>query len=325
MHPKRQSARVGFTLIELLVVMAIIAVLIALLLPAVQAARERARHAGCINNLKQIGLAIANYTSAHSMLPPGYIAIYDPLRQVELGPGWGWAAMILPELENRAVFESIDFNLPITHSANQTARLKPLEVFLCPTDDMPRKWTASKRALYNYNGRVFYFDEPICDVAGANYVGVFGTAEPGVDGDGVFFRNSSVQPKHITDGLSHTLQVGERSIHLNLGRGNATWVGTVATADLLSCRRIGKNSRQEEEEGFCWKEDASGMTLGHTGEGNGPGDVRGDVNQFFSAHGEGATFLFCDGHVRWVDGKINYSLYRSMSTRAGGEQFESTF
>ena len=98
--------RPGFTLIELLVVIAIIAILIALLLPAVQAAREQARRSACTNNLKQIGLAIANYTDRHGTLPPGYQSIYSPLFQQEIGPGWGWASMILPDLEQQSASRS---------------------------------------------------------------------------------------------------------------------------------------------------------------------------------------------------------------------------
>src|SRR5215468_7157677 len=89
------TRRPGFTLIELLVVIAIVAILIALLLPAVQAAREQARRTACTNNLKQIGLALANYTDRHGALPPGYQSIYSPTFQREVGPGWGWASMIL--------------------------------------------------------------------------------------------------------------------------------------------------------------------------------------------------------------------------------------
>src|SRR5262245_55592049 len=90
--------RSGFTLIELLVVMAIMAILIALLLPAVQAAREAARRTTCMNNLKQVGLALANYTEHHRSLPPGYVSEWSDYFRRELGPGWGWASMILPEL-----------------------------------------------------------------------------------------------------------------------------------------------------------------------------------------------------------------------------------
>src|SRR5262249_34971957 len=92
----RRRHRPGFTLIELLVVIAIIGVLVALLLPAVQASREQARRAVCTNNLKQIGLALANYTLTHGALPPGFVSTWDRVLAKEAGPGWGWASMILP-------------------------------------------------------------------------------------------------------------------------------------------------------------------------------------------------------------------------------------
>ena len=103
--------RRGFTLIELLVVIAIIAVLIALLLPAVQAAREAARRAQCINNLKQIGLALANYHDGLGAYPPGYIAASRYVDgETDTSPGWSWASMMLPQLEQGPLFASINFN-----------------------------------------------------------------------------------------------------------------------------------------------------------------------------------------------------------------------
>src|SRR5271163_284569 len=108
--------RRGFTLIELLVVIAIIAVLIALLLPAVQAAREAARRAQCVNNLKQIGLALFNYESAISTFPPGYIDLQNNPNNtpdLDMGPGWGWAAHSLPFQEQQNVYNSINFSLII--------------------------------------------------------------------------------------------------------------------------------------------------------------------------------------------------------------------
>ena len=109
--------RPAFTLIELLVVISIIAVLIALLLPAVQAAREAARRAQCVNNLKQIGLALFNYENSIGAFPPGYIdyqnnPIYTP--DLDMGPGWGWAAMLLPFLEQQPLYNSINFSLGIS-------------------------------------------------------------------------------------------------------------------------------------------------------------------------------------------------------------------
>ena len=117
--------RRAFTLIELLVVIAIISVLIALLLPAVQSAREAARRAQCVNNLKQIGLALHNYEEAMGTFPPGYVSSIDRTildacdmdaenqHGVDLGTGWAWGSMILPFLEQQPVYNSINFNLSV--------------------------------------------------------------------------------------------------------------------------------------------------------------------------------------------------------------------
>src|ERR1700722_2661884 len=154
----------GFTLIELLVVIAIIAVLIALLLPAVQAAREAARRAQCVNNLKQMGLALFNYESANGVFPPGYIdaqnnPIFTP--DLDLGPGWGWAAQSLPFQEQQPLYNAINFNLAITSPSNTTAVVTTLTVYQCPSDG------------YNPQPVVLYdstFTNPIATVAHSNYV-----------------------------------------------------------------------------------------------------------------------------------------------------------
>ena len=310
--PRRSS---GFTLIELLVVIAIIGTLASLLLPAVQSAREQARRAACQNNLKQIGLALAQYASRHGGLPPGYVSTWDPLRQKELGPGWGWASMILPELEQQALSNQLPFEAAIQLPGQLTVRTTTLNVFLCPADQMSRRWTASDGEVWLYMGNVYSAMDPICDVAGSNYVGVFGIGEPGVNGDGVFYRNSFTVLSAINDGLSQTLCVGERSTNLNLGRGQATWVGAVPGASFWSCAP----NPYEPDSGVCVREDGSGMILGHTGEGHGPGDPHGDVNQFLSRHGRGSYFVYCDGHVRFLRNEINYKVYKALSTRAGGE------
>ncbi len=312
LRPRRSG---GFTLIELLVVIAIIGVLVGLLLPAVQAARESARRTQCANNLKQIGLALAAYADRVGALPPGYVSTWSDYYRREVGPGWAWASMILPDLEQPALHAAINFDLPIHEPAGATARVHPLGLFLCPTDDMPAVWTAKDGFVWIYSGQIYSAQQPICEVAGANYVGVFGIGEPGVDGDGVFFRNESVAYRAIRDGLAQTLAVGERSIRLNAGRGHATWAGAVPGAQLWSCAP----DPYEPDSGICRREDGSGMVLGHTGEGNGPGNPYGDVNQFLSQHGRGAFFLFCDGHVRFLRGSMDYAAYKALSTRAGGE------
>ena len=128
----------GFTLIELLVVIAIIAVLIALLLPAVQAAREAARRVQCVNNLKQMGIALHNYHDALSVFPPGYIAASKFIDgETDTAPGWSWAAMILPQLDQGPLYSATNVYLPIQAPANTTAVQTILTGFWCPSDQVP--------------------------------------------------------------------------------------------------------------------------------------------------------------------------------------------
>jgi prepilin-type N-terminal cleavage/methylation domain-containing protein/prepilin-type processing-associated H-X9-DG protein len=298
------AQRCGFTLIELLVVIAIIGVLVALLLPAVQAAREAARRSQCVNNLKQLGLALHNYDAVHQTLPPGYVSNFDASGN-DLGPGWGWAAMLLPQLEAAPIYQAINFNLNIELSQNQTSRLPILKVLLCPSDQVKPFWWAMTRDPMT--GAPI---NQICQVAPANYVGMYGITEPGVAGEGLFFRNSRVALRDITDGTAQTIALGERSHQL----GEATWVGAVTGAILAP------PPGDPDGIGFPRPENSTGMVLGHAGEGKGPGDPRSDVNQFYSQHaGRGVNFLFADGHVAFLKSTMNYKAYLALCTRAGGE------
>ena len=297
--PRRRAHHGGFTLIELLVVISIIGLLIALLLPAVQAAREAARRAQCVNNLKQIGLALQNYHGSVGAFPPGYVSNFDP-GGTDTGPGWGWAAMILPQLEQANLSNAVNFNLPIEVPANGTVRLVGIQAFLCPSDTVKPMWTATQHDLMG-NPIV-----PICDVSPSNYVGMYGTSEPGVDGDGIFSRNGKVAIRDITDGTSQTIIVGERSHRLC----EATWAGAVTNASLFPPPGSPAPSVVDN---------ASGMVLGHSGDRNGPGAPTSYVNQFSSRHPGGVNFLFVDGHVQFLKTTMNYPAYNALSTRAGGE------
>ena len=301
--PDRQPpARPAFTLIELLVVIAIIALLIALLLPAVQAAREAARRASCVNNLKQIGLALYNYEQTHKGFPSGYVSNFDASGN-DTGPGWGWAAMMLPQFDQTPLFNAINFSLAVEDSANSTGRLANINNFLCPSDPTAKAYWAVQRD--------FATGAPlknICQVAPSNYVGMYGVGEPGPGGNGVFFRDSSIALRDITDGAGQTIIVGERSHRL----GEATWTGSVTDAIMYPTDNdnIGKYAT----------ETSSGMVLGHVGEGAGPGDPAADVNQFYSLHsGRGVNFLFGDGHVAFLKATMDYKTYLALATRAGGE------
>ena len=290
----------AFTLIELLVVVSVIGLLVALLLPAVQAAREAARRARCVNNLKQLGLALHQYEGTHHAFPPGYVSNFRA-DGTDTGPGWGWAAMLLPQVEQRPLFDSINFNLPIEGPSNQTCRRPTLATYLCPSDTVKPTWWAMVRDPGGIPTR------RICEVAPANYVGVYGTSDPGIDGDGLFFRDSRVGIRDISDGTAQTLAVGERSHSL----GEATWVGSVTDAVLFPVDGDGV--------GYPRAEGGPGMVLGHAGGRLGPGDPNGEVNQFYSRHPGGVNFLFADGHVGFLKTTTPNKTFRALATRAGGE------
>jgi prepilin-type N-terminal cleavage/methylation domain-containing protein/prepilin-type processing-associated H-X9-DG protein len=298
--PSTRRAR-AFTLIELLVVIAIISLLIGLLLPAVQAAREAARRAQCVNNLKQIGLAMANYEQTHKVYPPGYVSAFDASGN-DTGPGWGWMAMTLPFYEASPLYNTINFSLAIETPANSTSRLTTLNSLLCPSDIVKSPWTVYKRDLTGI------ITGTICQVSPANYVAVFGTSDPGIDGDGMFFRNSAIAPRDVTDGTSNTLAAGERSFAL----GEAAWVGSVTGAVLYPDNSDGI--------GYPRAETGAGMILGQTGARTGPGAPSGEVNQYYSLHsGRGVHFVFADGHVSYLKSSLNYLTFHALATRAGGE------
>ncbi len=294
--------RHGFTLIELLVVIAIIGLLVAVLLPAIQAARESARRSECLNHLRQLGIALQNYESASGSLPSGYISAFDAAG-TDTGPGWGWAALLLPYLEEGTLHGRLVFQRPIEDPANAAARAVLVSVYLCPSDNVVPVWPAYNEAGSNNPAN------KICDVASANYVGMFGNSEPGIDGSGLFFRNSHVRFRDITDGASRTIAAGERS-HL---LGEATWVGSVTGALLAP------GPDDNDGIGTFEVEHGSTMTLGQSGEHFSPGDPNGETDMFYSRHAGGVNFVFADGHVISLTPETDPDVFEALSTRAGGE------
>ena len=170
--------RKAFTLVELLVVIAIIGILIVLLLPAVQSAREAARRTQCRNNLKQIGMAIHNFVAAKKVLPPGYIAGTNPDSTT---PGWGWATHILPFVEENTIYMQIDLSKPVETQATPIQTIIP--GFLCPSDQVaPVAFNIVDDTLM-----------PICNAAPSSYAATVGSDASEVNdpvGNGVFYRNS---------------------------------------------------------------------------------------------------------------------------------------
>jgi prepilin-type N-terminal cleavage/methylation domain-containing protein/prepilin-type processing-associated H-X9-DG protein len=299
---RRQS---GFTLVELLVVIAIIGILVALLLPAVQMAREAARRTSCSNNMKQIGLGLHMYHDTFGSLPAGWRG-YDPAngRPFWFGlPGWAWSTSILPYMEQTAVLDGVvHFEYPISDPINADARLTRIKIYRCPTD--------IGDDIFDLAGGGPTVGSPASfplPMAKGNYIGIFGTADfhdvcdstsamyNGCAGDGTFMLNRQFRFADIVDGLSTTLIVGER----NSGHAPSTWLGVVSGGEHSVARIAGVAdflSHSEEEHG-------------HDHE----------FHNFSSFHPGGTNFLAADGSVRLIAETIEISVYHALATRAGNE------
>jgi prepilin-type N-terminal cleavage/methylation domain-containing protein len=305
--------KTGFTLIELLVVITIIGILVALLLPAVQAAREAARRASCYNNLKQVGLALHNYHDVNRSLPPGWMA-WDPAtgRPWPQGePGWGWAPRILPYLEQESLQEQINFSVPILHDAYHELREHSLAMYRCPSDFGDSVFNLHESDGHHDHDHTADHDDDhdhdhghvLTRLASANYVGVFGTSElhdcehvpvgGTCKGTGVFYHMSHVKLADVKDGLSGTFFVGERSAK----HGYSTWVGAVAGGEEAVARILGIADHPPNADG-------------------------GHLDDFSSAHPQGTNFLLGDGSVRLITETIDLHVYAAMATRNRHEIIE---
>jgi prepilin-type N-terminal cleavage/methylation domain-containing protein/prepilin-type processing-associated H-X9-DG protein len=293
--------RRGFTLIELLVVIAIIAVLIALLLPAVQAAREAARRAGCVNNLKQIGLALHNYHQAHDTFAIGYVARPNADTNVT-SPGWGWASAILPMIEQAQLYNAANILLPIEAPANSTVVLTPLAVYTCPTDRFTGRFT-----LTDVN------NNPITDAQTNSYAGNFGRdvniANMPTLGNGIFICNRAFGIRDITDGTSQTICVGERGALLT----QTPWPGNINGG---ICRVTPGSPSQSTRTKTAPVET---LARGDTGNGSGSTNLFFDPDDYYSPHPAGINFLMADGHVLFIKSSINFAAYGGLCSRNFGE------
>ncbi len=284
MHSARRH---GFTLIELLVVIAIIAVLIALLLPAVQSAREAARRISCVNNMKQIGVALHNYHDAQGVLPPGYTYTVG----FATG-GFGWASMILPNMEQTPLFHSINFSWAAWSYPNSTACVTILNSYQCPSDFTAATGFLSREGF---------------QYARSSYVANFGPFDMDINPDdrsGVFSRNNSTRFAAITDGLSNTLFGGERT--------NAVELQVVGSANHYDLETVWPGAIKQNP-----LDNHAHTTLFQSAYlFNSPFF---DDRNAMSYHPGGLNYLFGDGSVKFLKLSINLGVYAALGTRAGGE------
>jgi len=286
-------------------VIAIIGILVALVLPAVQAAREAARRMKCSNNVKQIALALHMYHDTHRVLPSGSMYA-EELSAIVAGPySWGFMALILPYLEQGAIYDTMDFTAASCGQAIinlQTAgkpdpSSNPISVFICPSDPYgfqsllsgpigPLPHSGDCGLLYpgDYLGvagdeREYHF-YPYCD-------GIY-------QGNGIFYSLSKTRLADVVDGTSTTLMIGERGMPEDLGWGWPICGGTECEHYLCTERGL---SRRADPPNNYWI----------------------NVTHFWSWHPGGTHFGLADGSVQFLHYEIDYNTYLGLSTRNGGE------
>jgi prepilin-type N-terminal cleavage/methylation domain-containing protein len=346
--------RDAFTLVELLVVIAIIGVLVALLLPAVQQARESARRISCVNRLKQIGLALQNYEATHKVFPPAYItgntaadgsafgvSFGDEYRN---GPnGFAWGAMLLPYLEQQGLYDRFDFAAPCWAPVNAAAVQSKVATFLCPSANggsngfSVQREGADERHGIDFNPPIRFSHSHYVTNAGIHqpwgrttaYCFDYDVPEPVPENnnqsarvDGPFYRNSRVRVASVTDGLSNTIFIGEHSSILS----NKTWVGVVPHA--VTPPRLDLRPWPSENNG-------AGCLVGvHSGPDthdhpevivHAPNNPFGHTDEMWGEHPIGCNVLMGDGSVRFASAFMNPWTFVALSTRDAGDEISGDY
>jgi prepilin-type N-terminal cleavage/methylation domain-containing protein/prepilin-type processing-associated H-X9-DG protein len=303
----------GFTLVELLVVIAIIGILVSLLLPAVQAAREAARRTECVNHLKQLGLGLHNYHDTHKAFPPGRWGNFPNKK-------YGFHSLLLPFIEQMNVYQSIDFTVAWDHANNVDETTVDVEVYVCPSDPQsnpPSNWSAN-----NYHGNEGSLLER-AQSTGAN---------------GVLYNESKILMADITDGLSNTAVFSERLL--------GDWSNAIATerSDLFrpsaavttpdeamnACRAIDINDLSNQSishSGAPWLAGVPNNFVGYQ-HVSPPGDracvfppAKSTLTPN-SGHPGGVNVCRCDGSVGFAVRTIDIKVWRAFGSRNGGEPLQ---
>jgi len=347
--PSRQR---GFTLIELLVVIAIVAMLLGLLLPAVQKVREAASRMQCQNNLKQLGLAMHGYEGANKVFPPAYITADSKANGSAFGisygdenrngpPGWAWGVFLLPYLEQQNLYDRFDLNQPCWAPAYADAVNSKVAAFLCPSAtggnngfEVQREGADVRHGLpmtRSDGSKIVFAHSHYVTNAGIHqpwgrttaYCYDYDIPEPVPENgnqlartDGPFYRNSKTSVGMVRDGLSNTIFLGEHSSVLS----NKTWVGVVPGA--VTPPRLDLRPWPSEN-------NAAGCLVGiHSGPDthdhpeviiHAPNDPFGHTDEMWGEHGHGCNVLMGDGSVRFITTFIRPDAFVALSTRDGGE------
>lgn len=322
------SCRTGFTLVELLVVIAIIGVLVALLLPAIQAAREAARRSQCLNNMKQVGLAFLNYETATKEFP---LATLNPIAPTHGSNNW--APFVLPYLEQGNLVVGYDLNEDWWREPNRAIAQNPLAVLLCPsTPNQERVQDKPESTPPNKTGACGDYFTPTgvhieinlslpADQQFTNYNEKFSNGDDNLVLDGVVAEqhefNQHNALKSITDGLSNSILLGECAGREDVYRGRQFYAVDYTGTPAVRAR------------GGAWATTDNPYPIGlkkpwKANFGTIPGNLSiNNSNEwghcFYSFHPSGANFTLADGSVRFLSDDIDLRTLADLVTRAGGE------
>ena len=318
--------RSGFTMIELVVVVAIISVLIALLLPSVQSAREAARRTQCTNNLVQLGIALENYESTNLVLPPGVVDRVGPVVETPTSYQFGWICQILPYFEQKNVYNHFNFSAGVYTLTNVTARTVTISVLLCPSDGRRSGW--GNRAQNFGVGPPGATLMNLPDASTTAFAACHNDVEAPIDANnnGVFFLNSHVRLDEIEDGLAHTIFLGEKRTpgdELGWASGSRATLRNTGTPinetvlDPSDLTPFLTNLTGVEEPTNANEivpvPDPAVPPAARAAQGPIP------VGSFSSSHPLGSNFLFGNGSVRFLRTTINPRVFRLLGNRRDGE------
>lgn len=308
--------RTAFTLVELLVVIAIIGVLVALLLPAVQAARESARRMQCQNHLKQIGLAFHNHTDTHGHYPTGgwgWDYVGEPDGGFAEGQPGGWTYNILPYIEQKAAREiGLGKSGPLLHAELEQLVNIPIKFYNCPSRRPAHTYPVSvkpKNAPGVTKGAKLDYAANVGDTPYNQWRG--GPPEPksvpGVDWTGLLYDFSKVRQSEVTDGTSNTFMVGEKYLDPN----NYTTGKDLADNENLYVGFDNDNCRSTHADYYPPRKDSRTPPA--------PWTKANDLYMYGSAHPAGFNVVLCDGSVRVIQYDIDKDNFRRWGNKSDGE------